>query len=348
MGRIKALVAALTLTLGWTVVVHAEPLKPENVAADAKWVAHFDGDAARSSPVMKKFCEECLKDWPGSHEWTTELREKWDINLYKDLHGITLYGPKVARHPHVAIVHITLNKEALLKKLEKLCAETTKHGAHTIYTWTMHKEWKHARPISVALYKPDTLVVASNVELAKSALDVLDGKTPSLAGKKSPLTTDIPGGTILFARATDLEKAEHVGKFPVFKLLRQFSYAEGQRDGQWFGQFQVTTESPQVAEKVKEAWQGHVAAFWLFFHDQPGVLKLLDKLQFKVDGSTVHGTFEAPAAQVAEQMPAFCKAFKEHWKRHMEMCRKMLSKHEWFERHEKHEKEKQHHEGKEM
>jgi hypothetical protein len=293
---------------------------------------------------MKKFCEECLKEWPGSHEWVAELREKWDIDLGKDLHGITLYGPKTARHPHVAIVHVSLNKETLLKKLEKMCVETTKHGAHTIFTWKMHKEWKHGHPVSVALYKPDTLVVASSVELVKSALDVLDGKAPSLAGKESPLTTNIPRGAIIFARATNLEKAEAADKFPVFKLLRQFSYAEGQRDDQWFGQFQVVTESPQVAEKVKEAWQGHVAGLWLFFHAQPGVLKLLDKIQFKVDGSTLQGSFEAPAAQVAEQMPAFCKAFKEHWERHLKMCHKMLSKYKMYEEkmRERHEKKKEH------
>lgn len=344
MGRIKTLVAILTLTLGWTVLVQAEPLKPEHVAADAKWLAHLDADAARSSPVVQEFCEECLKDWPGSHEWT-ELREKWDVDFAKDLHGVTLYGAKIARHHNVAIIHANLNKEAMLKKLEKMCVETAKHGAHTIYMWTKHKETKHEYPVAVALFKPDTLVVSSDVDVVKSALDVLDGKSPSLAGKESPLTTNIPSGTIFLARATGLKDAEAADKFPVFKLLEQFSYAKGQRDDKWFGQFQVVADSPQVAEKIKEVYKGHLAGLWLHFHGHPGVLKLLDTIQLKVDGSTLQGSFEAPVGQVVEQVPTICKAFKEHWKHHLKMCHKMLSKYKMYEKkmHERPEKKEHDH-----
>ena len=316
---------AVLLALGWTIVAQAGPLKLEHIADSAQWLAHVDVDAMKASPVTKDFCEDCLTDWPGAQEDLKEFREKWGISLCKDLHGVTLYGTKIALKHHVMIVQADVDKQTFIDRLEKVaCPATSKHDDHTIYTWTKFKGTKYAKEVAMAFFKPDTMVFASSADLLKTALDVLGGKAPSLAGKESPLTAKIPDGTIFLARADGLENAEIKGMFPVFKLLRQFSYVEGQHEGRWFAELHVTAASEEVANQLKEVYQGHLAMLKLYFHDQPGVLKLIDKIELAVDGKVTRLTFEAPVEQVAAEMGAFCKAMKEHWKWHMMMCKKMM------------------------
>jgi len=309
--------------VGWALVAQAGPLEFKHVADNAKWLAHVDGDAVRTSPVTKALWEECLKDWPAVRENLNEFREKWGI---KECHGITLYGTKIAPDHGVLIVQADMDKQTLIDQLKKTVKpKTSEFNEHTIYTWTKLADTKYAKPGALAFFKPDTLVVASSVDLVKSALDVLDGKTPNLAGKESPLAAAIPDGAIFLARAVDLENAELNGKHPILKLLRQFDYAEGETEGKWCGRLQVTAGTEDMAHLIKEVQQGRLATFKLYFHDQPGVVALIDKVQLKVDGTMVHMTFEAPIEQVAKEMPVLCEAFREHCEWHLEMCKKMLA-----------------------
>lgn len=72
--------------------------------------------------------------------------------------------------------------------------KTVEYGKYKIHAFTVHKESKHPHQVAGTLFKPDVLVVASNLDLLKTALDVLGGKAPSLAGKQSPLAIETNSG----------------------------------------------------------------------------------------------------------------------------------------------------------
>lgn len=315
----------VVLSLAWTMVAQAGALKLEQIADNAQWLAHVDVDAMRASPVTKDFCDDCLKDWPAARENLDEFREKCGFSLCKDLQGITLYGTKIAPKNNVVIVKAAFDKQAAIDRLKKIaCPETSQHNDHTLYAWTKLQRTKYARKVALAFFQEDTIVLASGVDLLKQALDTLDGKAPHLAGKDSPLAANVPDGTIFLARADGLENAEFEDSLSILKLFRQFNYVEGQHEDRWFADLHVTAESEEVANKLKEIYQGHLAMLSLHFHDQPGVVKLIDKIQISVDGNVTRMTFEAPVQEVADQMGAFCKALKEHWEWHMKMCKKMM------------------------
>jgi hypothetical protein len=315
----------VVLSLAWTIAAQAGALNLEQISGNAQWLAHVDVDAMKASPVAKSFCEDCLKDWPAVREDFKEFREKWGFSLCKDLQGITLYGTKIAPKHNVMIVKATFNKQAIVDRLTKTaCLETSQHNDHTLYAWTKLKGTKYARKVAIAFFQEDTIVLASCVDLLKQALDTLDGKAPHLAGKDSPLAANVPDGAIFLARADGLQNAEVGDALSILKLFRQLNYVEGQREDRWFGELQVTAESEEVANKLKEIFQGHLAMLSLHFHDQPGAVKLIDKIQISVDGNVTHMTFEAPVQEVADQMGPFCKAMKEHWKWHMKTCKKMM------------------------
>lgn len=316
MARVVSSMAAVALALAWSVTSQAGPVNFQQVSADAKWVAHFDADAAKSSPVVKAFCDDCIKDM--------DAVKKWE-EMCKKLHGITLYGTKIAPKQGVLIVHADIDKDALVTIIEKAPDhQTIDFEGHQIHTWTKHKDTKHAHTVAGTIYRPDTLVVACDVDQLKAALNVLEGKSPNLSGKDSPLADKVVEGTILLARAIDLDSAEGTGHFQVLKQLRSLRYAKGQHEGEWFGMIKVTGVSDDVVENLKEVFQGHRALVALHFADQPGVQKLLDKISICVDGKTLRVSFVAPAADVVAQVPAICKVFKEHREMHEMMCRQMM------------------------
>ena len=77
----------------------AAPFQSKNIAADAKWVIHVDVDGVRDSTIVKKAFATCpiLKN---SGMIFDMIRDKIGVNLRKDLHGVTLYGPDSnKKHP---------------------------------------------------------------------------------------------------------------------------------------------------------------------------------------------------------------------------------------------------------
>lgn len=324
------------LVLGWAAAVQAAPLKLEHVSGDARWLAHVDVDGMRSSTAIQGFYNSCVKESPGVGERLDKIRREWGIDLRKDLHDMTFYGANFAPHHGVLIVCANVDKEAMLHKARTAPDHNTvKYRGHEIHTWTDHKGTKHAHEAAGTFYKPDVLVFAASLDPLKSALDVLDGKAPSLAGKKSPLAAKAPEGALFVARAVDIDHAHFPHAPRLLKLVKRLDYEEGEHNGTWSGHLAVTAESAPVAEEISAVFRGVMAMLALHFHDQPGVVDLLKKTNFKVQGNTATATIEAPADSVAAAAPSFCKAVVEHFRGHAEHAKghaehaKGHAKHRW-------------------
>ena len=133
----KYLVAPFAALALMATFASAGPYQAKNVAADAKWVIHVDVDAIRDSHLVKKAFDTCpiLKD-SGKH--FDMIRDKVGVDLRKDLHAITLYGPDSDKKHAVAIVFSTVNQKLLLEKANKATDhKVTKHGSIDIYSWTV-------------------------------------------------------------------------------------------------------------------------------------------------------------------------------------------------------------------
>ena len=182
----KLFASAFALLALYAAVGQAAPLETKNIAADAKWVVHLDVDAVRDSKIVQKAFATCpeLKE-SGKHFDT--IRDKIGVDLRKDLHGITLYGPDTDKTHAVAIVFSTVDQKLLLEKAAKATDhKVTRHGAVEIHSWTQ-KHGDKTETAAGAFYKPDVLVFAANWQAVGKAIDVLDGKSPGLTDAKSPL-----------------------------------------------------------------------------------------------------------------------------------------------------------------
>jgi len=271
----------------------AAPLDLKNVAADAKWVVHVDVDAVRDSQVVKKAFETCpaLKTDSGRH--FDQIRDRVGVDLRKDLHGVTLYGPDTDRAHAVAVVFSTVNQQLLLDKAAHAANhKVTKHGEIDIHSWTQ-KHGAKTQPAAGAFYKPDVLVFAANVEGVAAAIDVLDGKSPGNADRK--LGGRVAAGASLAVRAAAIPPQVQC---PILKQAESFRVALGENNGMSFYRGSLVMKSTEAAAQVKTIADGFKAIGSLSFSDDADVMKIIDGIKATVNDTTARVRWEASADDV--------------------------------------------------
>ena len=127
----------LTVVLGAASAVRAEPLDLKQVPADAQWLVHVNVDAMRASTLVQKAWPKCMEMHKAAEQRLQSLRDKFGINVCKDLHGLTAYARELGKHTGVLIVHAKFD----LKLAEATAAKTTDHkivkfDAYELHSWT--------------------------------------------------------------------------------------------------------------------------------------------------------------------------------------------------------------------
>ena len=290
---------AMAAVLCFAGTARAEPLDLKQVAADSKWVAHLDFDALHSSAVAKKAIEQIKKNHPEVEKRLAKFRETWKLDPSKDLHGITFYGTQLKKETGVAIVHAKVDQQLVLEKA-KLAPEhrVSTYGNHELHTWLHAKGSKHERSMTGTFFKPDVLIFGGSTAEVMAALDVLDGKNPSLAGKDSPLTGAVPPGTIFVARVVGLADANLPCKSPLVKQLESLSLALGENQGESFFDAKLTVKQTGVAEQLKAVVEGGRAMAVLMHGDDAEAVKLLNAVKVTAADKALSVEWKAPAEAV--------------------------------------------------
>ena len=306
MKRFVFAFAALAL---FAAVGQAAPLELKNVAADAKWVVHINVDAVRDSQIVKKAFETCpmLKD-SGKH--FDMIRDKVGIDLRKDLHGITLYGPDTDKTHGVAIVYSACNQKLLLDMVAKATDhKVTKHGAIEIHSWT-DKHGGKTHTAAGAFYKPYVMVFASCEKGVAVAIDVLDGKSPG--GPKGALAGAPPAGATVIVRSCAIPQD---ARCPISKQIESFRIAMGENDGKSFYRATAVMKTPETATQVKSIIDGFKALGTLRFSNDADVMKLVNGLQTTVQDKTLRIRWEASTGDVWTVIEKVAKKIEERIKK---------------------------------
>mgnify|MGYP006272149595 CR=1 FL=1 len=218
-----AVVLAAAMFATAAVPLAAAPLDLGTVSADAKWLMHFDMDAARDSIVVQRAWERMLKMHPHAGGMVDMVSRMTGMDPRKDLRDATAYGRDTDKRNGVMIVRAKANREFLTRMVEKAADhKTMQHGDHTLHSWT-HKRGRHSGPAVGAFFKDDVMVFGRTEAAVTAALDVLDGGKAAVAGD-APLAGRVRPGSIVVARATAVDPDT---KCPVLKQGRGFRVALG-------------------------------------------------------------------------------------------------------------------------
>lgn len=326
--------ALIVAVAGYSRSGSAAPFQSKNIAADAKWVIHVDVDAIRGDYIVKKAFETCpmLKNAGMCFDM---IRDKIGIDLRKDLHGVTLYGPDADKKHAVAIVFATVNKKPLIEMAQKAPDHMlTKRDGIEIHSWTAKHHGK-SEPGAGAFYKDEAIVFAANVDGVVKAIDVLSGKSE---GASNPLLAGHVRGATLIIRAADIP--DNI-PCPILKQVKSFRFAMGEYEGKSFARKRIVMKTPEAAQQVKAVNDGFKALASLFFADDADVKKLVEASTCTVRGSTVIVRWEAPVEQVWNAIQKLSKKVEAHIKKMKEHAKGVHSyeKHEGQKKEEKNESE---------
>jgi hypothetical protein len=304
------------ITLGFAIVwsvasgAPAAPLELKQVAADAKWLAHVDIDAVRASTVVQKAWTAGLQKYQDADNKLSFVQAMLNMDLTKDVRGITLYGREIGQPKAVTIVAANFDPDRILGLTRAIPGrETTKSGDYEIHSWH-GKHRDHEWAIAAVFRKQDQLLLANSVDDIKAALEVLDGKSAGLT-TDAPLAGNVPAGTTFLLRVRDIARANLHCKAPISHEIDSFRLVTGENDGQSFVRARLTMTSADVAGAALQAVQGWKAAASLFMSDELG-RKFAAAVSPKAHGNSVTVLWSASADDVWEGVQKIEKAVTRH------------------------------------
>ncbi|MBN2475444.1 MAG: hypothetical protein JXB62_12605 [Pirellulales bacterium] len=303
--RVLLQTAALTACLGSA--VWAEPLDRGQVAADAKWLAHIDFDAAKNTKTAQRVHDR----WLGLQQakWGLQLiRSTTGMDLARDLHSISAYGTRFVPQSGVVIVRAKVDRQSLLNLLEREPSyRTSTYGDYTLHNWQTRKDDPQAsdgkQTLTGCFYGPELIVLGQDAAEVRTAIDVLDGDAPGLAGGDSPLSANVPPGTAFEAKVTglaDLAEAEVPFVSPLAHQCRFLALAAGEHEDKVFVQARYEGRSTEVATRVGNIVQGLRALAELQHGDNENAMAALGALKVTVAEKTVTVDWRMPADVVIE------------------------------------------------
>ena len=158
-------------------------------------------------------------------------------------------------------------------------------------------------------YSSTVLVFGRAAADVAAAIDVLDGKTPNLAGKDSPLAVKVPAGATFVGRAIRLADADLPWKSPLLKQSESVVTSLTVGNDAIDGEVQLMAKSADVVPLIKDVIRGVIAMGTLEFGPDPKLTDLFKAITIKEAGKTVTVTWHVPVADVWTQAE---KAF-ERW-----------------------------------
>lgn len=375
----KRLLAGVVLFFGLAALLPAAELQPSHVAQDAKWILHMDFDAFRQTQLAREIREKKL-DKPEVRQRLDWVRDRYGIDLRKDLHGLTLYGNSYERHQGIALLMADFDQKKIQEVLKGAPGhETSEYRGYTLHTWNVdkpekekgahkhdgkhaekkchkededkkdkegkedkgehrhgeHRHGDHRHTVTAAL-RENTVVLASDPERVKKALDVLEGEQSGLK-KDSPLVGKRPEGTVFYGAAVDLAELKNrkgVFDFPVLQQAQRVQVAVGQHDNQAFKHVQFVAQSEEVARKLQQVLEGVQAMLQLHSHTKPHLGKIAEGMKWNVEGETLTYDGKADASAVLQHLEEMKKRAK-----YMERWEEMFE--DAWEHDKKHPKEKE-------
>ncbi|MGA2254089.1 MAG: hypothetical protein ABSG53_05450, partial [Thermoguttaceae bacterium] len=219
------------------------------VPGDVDWLVHADIDALHDSTAFQQVFKTAVTPWKSFAIYLDRVNRQYGVDLAKDLHGMTVFGPRSLQNHAVLVMRADWAAEAFRQKLALAPDHTVAlAGPYEIHHFTQKGRGRD-RPVDAACWKQGTFVFSQAADEVKLSLEVLDGKRPSLSGQSGLLATEVPTGTILVARMTRVGDRLPV-KSPLLKQTEQIDSVCGENAGEWFVHGRLQAKSPEAAQQV--------------------------------------------------------------------------------------------------
>jgi hypothetical protein len=254
------------------------------VDAQAKWVAHLDVEAFRATQF---FQELQAADKQGEIEKGLErIANEHGVQLLEDVFSITAYGTALGEEHGVVLVQANAHVEAALAGAQE------KAGAKAVRIRERDcVQWGEGTQSGFSCLRPGPgdrrqIVLSKTQADLEQALDVLDGKRPSLAGQpQSELYAAPAAGTFVFVAASGIleELAGPHGHgiqqvSAAARLTKGVRLELGEDAGNLSLDLRLRTEKPEDAQRIQKIFDGLLALPGLLQGSDTEAGEVLDRL----------------------------------------------------------------------
>ena len=284
----------------------AAPLQRADIPSDPVWVLHLDCDGLRPTAVGQYLLEQM--DQPEAKAKLAAFQTIFNIDLRKQVHGLTLYGTGKAPQDGVLLVYADVEPDRLIT-LAKAArdSQSSTYKQHTIYNWVddKRKGAKGALPRVYAAVQGNHMIVFGQQETrVAQALDVLDRAAPNLAGSTAFAELGAAGNTsFLQAAARKMDVPDAAPNAALLRLATSARLEIGETNGELCATLGLQAQDEAVANQMASVGQGLLALIRLQ-KDNPGSVRLAESLSLKQDGVGVVASLAMPNADVIELMKA--------------------------------------------
>lgn len=294
----------------------ADPLDPDHVPANAKWVIHVDLEGLSGTALADQVRQKRPEMAIYARQW---IRNQYGIDPREDLDGLTMFSDTYAAHTGTAILKANFDRDKVKTELKNNPnARTESWQDLTLYTVTKGNRGARVdegnqrggadqqqqqqrgdqrrsranrmqdKSITIVLLEDDKVVFASSADRAKEAVKLLKGDAPSLKGKDSPLLNELPEGAIMYGAATDLQEIkQREGIFPILRQHERIFWAVGEHNGKAFRKLTLIAQSDEVAKQMKTTLEGLVAFGKVWAADSENLTRVVEDAEVTIDGKVV-------------------------------------------------------------
>ncbi len=269
-------------------VATAGPLDVRHVPADAQWLIHVDCETSRTSPFGQTVFEQMFGG-RRSKVYLSRIKNQLGIDVATDLKSITLFDTRFQRHHGLVMLRAAgLDADKIVASLKQRHEETSEHfyRGHTLYTWLRGKGKKNEHEVTGCLHGDDTVLVSRDVDVLKRTLEVLDGKSESLAAA-SPLAKPVAAGEMVSVRTRRIVGRELPFRSPLTQQSEMFTMALGEQDGNVFVHAHLETKSDEVADQLHDIVEGFRALAMLRHGSDEAGKRVFAGLTVAVEGQTL-------------------------------------------------------------
>jgi hypothetical protein len=281
----------------------AGPLRGNDVAEGAGWVAHLDCDALRSNSIGKFILAEMEK--PENQPKIAAVSAIFGVDLRTQIHGLTFYAGTDSPHQPVLLLYGEFDTNRLVTLAKSAQEyESIEHGQHTVHSWLDEKKRKpdgtHPR-VYAALPSTGLIIFGPRRQSVTEALDVLDKKADNLTASKKYSELLKPADEKTFFQAAALKlilPAAHPDKV-IADLTSHVRFSVREDGDQVSGVLSIGGRDEEVARNMVSIAQG-IAGLGKAQQEKPKLAKLAQKVSIKQNGSEMAVTFAAPSDEVIE------------------------------------------------
>jgi hypothetical protein len=292
--------------------LRAEPLDIRQVSAGAKWMAHFDVDAMRKATIVQQAylagCQQCSY----FESALSMARDEVGVDPRVDVHGVTVFGENMGKLEGVAIIKADMQPLLMVKRAQNESGyRSSTYGSHEIHCWTDGNV-----AVAGSFFQPNTLVVAQTENEVQRALDVLDGKAPSLSVKQCPVATHAPEGSMALIWAEGLSKASAqsqcplIAQCPWIKKSESLGVLVGEQRGELFTSVRMSMQEAETAQKVADVLKGLHSAAELQLEGNTAAIGILHAAKLSVSDKAISGELRVPANDVWTQVKGLLSKVK--------------------------------------